>query len=97
MSSFVVTYDVQTSSPEGRRRLRRVAKTCEGYGQRVQYSVFEVRCSSVELTRMLARLDEIIDPEADSLMLYPIHSDAFENVIRRGIVRSLGFDRSWTL
>jgi len=55
---------------EGRRRLRRVAKICEGYGQRVQWSVFECSVTDIELERMKQRLLKIIDEDEDSLRFY---------------------------
>ena len=49
---LLVTYDVNTTTPEGRRRLRKVAKLCEGYGLRVQKSVFEVVCNDTDLLQL---------------------------------------------
>ena len=65
-----MTYDVATDSPEGRRRLRRVAKVCEGFGQRVQYSVFECLVSTAQLKQLLHRLEQEIAPVEDSLRVY---------------------------
>ena len=53
---ILVTYDVETITREGQRRLRRVAKVCEGMGQRVQKSVFEVVCTPAELVLLEAEL-----------------------------------------
>lgn len=66
----LVTYDVRTDTPEGRKRLRRVAKACEDYGQRVQYSVFECDLDPALWTALRARLIGLIDPEHDSLRFY---------------------------
>lgn len=66
----LVTYDVNTETPEGRRRLRLVAKTCVDYGQRVQNSVFECLVDQVELAEMRGKLETIIDPSKDSLRYY---------------------------
>lgn len=68
----VIAYDVNTDKPEGKQRLRRVAKLCEGVGQRVQRSVFECRLNETQLTRFLCRLEEVIDKEDDSLRVYRI-------------------------
>lgn len=57
----VVTYDVNTESPEGRRRLRRVARVCKNYGTRVQNSVFECVVDSVQLLQMKAETLSVID------------------------------------
>lgn len=66
----LVTYDVNLTDPSGRRRLRRVAKTCENKGQRVQNSVFECLVEPAEWVALKAQLEEEIDPELDSLRYY---------------------------
>jgi CRISPR-associated protein Cas2 len=67
---ILVTYDVSTETKEGRRRLRRVANTCVGFGQRVQQSVFECRVTQAQMEDLEDRLLRIIDPEQDSLRIY---------------------------
>jgi len=67
---ILVTYDVTTDTNEGRRRLRRVAKVCEGFGQRVQDSVFECVIDAAQLTLLLHRLEQEIKPDEDSLRIY---------------------------
>lgn len=66
----VVSYDVNTETPAGRRRLRRVAKACLDYGQRVQFSVFECLVDPAQWTRLKARLLAEIDADKDSLRFY---------------------------
>jgi CRISPR-associated protein Cas2 len=66
----LVAYDVNTEDAAGRRRLRRVAKICEGCGQRVQFSVFECRVTQTELQRLMHRLADEIDRDLDSLRMY---------------------------
>lgn len=66
----VVAYDVNTETPEGRRRLRRVAKVCENRGQRVQNSVFECLLEPAQWTELRARLVDEIDEKRDSLRFY---------------------------
>jgi len=66
----LITYDVSTSSDGGKRRLRRVAKVCEDYGQRVQNSVFECQLEPAQLVEMKALLFAIIEVEKDSLRFY---------------------------
>ncbi len=66
----LVTYDVNTETTAGRRRLRRVAKICTNYGQRVQNSVFECLVEPALWTAMRADLLDEIDPETDSLRFY---------------------------
>lgn len=66
----LVTYDVSTAEAGGARRLRAVAKACRDYGQRVQYSVFEIEADPAQWTMLKARLEAIIKPEFDSLRYY---------------------------
>lgn len=66
----LVTYDVSTETPEGRKRLRRVAKVCENYGQRVQHSVFECLVDPTQWAAMRLRLIGMIDKNEDSLRFY---------------------------
>lgn len=66
----LITYDVSTETREGRRRLRHVAETCVGFGQRVQKSVFECSLTAVQMEELLHRLLGIIDEGEDSLRVY---------------------------
>lgn len=66
----LVSYDVSTTDPAGARRLRRVSRACRDYGQRVQYSVFEIEVDPAQWTFLKARLLGEIDPEVDSLRFY---------------------------
>jgi CRISPR-associated protein Cas2 len=66
----LVTYDVNVTEGNGARRLRRVAKVCRDFGQRVQYSVFEIEVDPAQWTLLKARLEGIIDPVHDSLRYY---------------------------
>jgi CRISPR-associated protein Cas2 len=66
----LVTYDVSTTTKEGRRRLAHVAKTCVGFGQRVQHSVFECQIDPAQFVALKSRLLAIIDPHQDSLRFY---------------------------
>jgi CRISPR-associated protein Cas2 len=70
MTLIVVSYDVSTKTPEGKRRLRRVARACEDYGQRVQCSVFECWVDPTHITVLKNRLLGLIEPTADSLRFY---------------------------
>lgn len=71
----IVSYDVATVDAGGRRRLRRVAKTCLDYGQRVQNSVFECLVDPAQWARLKAKLLEIYDPNEDSLRFYFLGSN----------------------
>ena len=65
----ILTYDVNMIDPDGERRLRMVARACEGLGLRVQKSVFEFRCSEAQLVRLLHTLAAIIT-STDSVRVY---------------------------
>jgi CRISPR-associated protein Cas2 len=67
---MLVTYDVNTQDSNGRRRLRRIAKACKDYGQRVQYSIFECEVDPAQWVSLRARLLEEYDAEKDSLRFY---------------------------
>jgi CRISPR-associated protein Cas2 len=71
----LVTYDVSLVRPGGARRLRRVAKTCQDYGQRVQFSVFEIEVDQAQWTALKAKLEGLIDREQDSLRYYYLGSN----------------------
>ncbi len=66
---ILVTYDVSTED-DGAKRLRQVAKHCEDYGQRVQYSVFEIELHSAQWVMLKDKLENTIDPTKDSLRYY---------------------------
>jgi CRISPR-associated protein Cas2 len=68
----LITYDVQTSSAGGAKRLRKVAKVCQNYGQRVQNSVFECIVDATQLTALKLELTSLIDKEKDSLRIYQL-------------------------
>lgn len=66
----LITYDVNTETEAGKRRLRKVAKQCVNYGVRVQNSVFECVMDNAKSRQVKAILEEIIDREKDSLRFY---------------------------
>ena len=67
---LLVTYDVNTISQDGQRRLRKVAKCCEAHGQRVQNSVFECSLNEAQYVTLRSKLESIINPKTDSLRFY---------------------------
>jgi len=71
----LVSYDVSTVDKRGQRRLRRVAKVCQNYGQRVQYSVFECIVDPAQWVALRQRLIDEIKPEEDSLRFYFLGSN----------------------
>jgi len=81
---LLVTYDVETVTPEGQRRLRKVAKICEAYGHRVQKSVFEVVCRETDKLRFVAALQEVIDPTQDSIRIYRLPARSLDDVEHLG-------------
>ena len=83
---ILVTYDVNTEDNKGRRRLRRVAKLCTGFGQRVQLSVFECTVNDEQYEMLRAKLVNEIDAEQDSLRIYRLMGG------REGCVESFGID-----
>lgn len=66
----LITYDVNTQTPSGKKRLSKVAKICVNYGQRVQNSVFECYLDNVQLTVVRSKLKSVIDEDSDSLRIY---------------------------
>jgi len=85
----LVTYDVSTTDSGGPRRLRRVAKACTNFGQRVQYSVFECIVDPAQWTFLRQSLIDEIDPEADSLRFYFLGSNWKHRVEHIGAKKSL--------
>ena len=71
----LIAYDVATGDGAGERRLRRVARACQDYGQRVQKSVFECTLGALELVQLRGRLLSAIDPSRDSLRMYFLDKD----------------------
>lgn len=77
---LVVTYDVNTTQPDGARRLRSVAKICERYGMRVQNSVFEVLVDGAQLVVLKEALKNAIDMQQDSVRFYRL-GNTYQNRI----------------
>lgn len=85
----VVTYDVNTEDSAGRARLRKVAKQCVNYGQRVQNSVFECSVDAGQYRLLKARLCELIDMQKDSLRFYNLGNKY------RSKIESFGTDKGY--
>ncbi|TCI56157.1 MULTISPECIES: CRISPR-associated endonuclease Cas2 [unclassified Exiguobacterium] len=88
----LVTYDVNTISPGGTKRLRQVAKVCQQYGQRVQNSVFECIVDQTEFTTLKLRLQEIVDVDRDSLRFYRLGNQHVSKVEHYGVKESLDLE-----
>lgn len=84
---LLLTYDVDTTTPEGRRRLRKVAKLCEGHGLRVQKSVFEIVANDMELLKLMAQVEDIIAPDLDSIRIYRLPHGGFDDVRTLGVAQ----------
>ena len=93
----VVCYDVNTETRSGRRRLRRVAKVCEGTGQRVQKSVFECQVNLMQLDELERKLLAEIEPEQDCLRLYRLPEGKGSEVREHGKFKATDFDEPLVL
>lgn len=93
----LVTYDINTVSEGGERRLAHVAAVCERFGTRVQFSVFECRLSDTALQRLMLELLDVMDTKLDSIFLYrlPGHVEQLRVSLGKRDVRDLG--DSWIL
>jgi CRISPR-associated protein Cas2 len=89
---ILVSYDVCTETRDGRRRLRRVAKACLNYGQRVQKSVFECMVNATQLEILKNDLLDIINEQEDSLRLYRIIEPLEKNVMEFGKFKAVDFE-----
>jgi CRISPR-associated protein Cas2 len=89
---ILVCYDVSTETPQGRRRLRRVAKACEAVGQRVQKSVFECRVDRMQFEELERKLLEEIEPLEDCLRLYRLVEPSSQFIKEYGRFKATDFD-----
>ena len=81
---ILVTYDVQTETLAGQRRLHKVARLCMDYGQRVQNSVFECVLTEVQLAELKYKLESVIDAESDGIRIYFLNKNENRRVITLG-------------
>ena len=81
----LVTYDVNTETREGRKRLRSVAKACVNHGQRVQNSVFECLLDAAQYAVFKAALTSLIDARTDSLRFYQLGNNYQKKVEYVGV------------
>ena len=88
----LISYDVQTTSPGGARRLRRIARACQDYGQRVQFSVFECEVAPDTWVLLRARLLAEMDPELDSLRFYFLGATGKHRIEHFGSKSAVDFD-----
>jgi CRISPR-associated protein Cas2 len=88
----IVSYDVETTTREGRRRLRGIAKACKGYGVRVQYSVFECSVGPSQIVLLRAALLALIDPARDSLRMWYLSEDDARKTEHHGVREPVDMD-----
>ena len=88
---IIVSYDVSTEMPAGRKRLRRIAKICESVGQRVQKSVFECQVNEMQYEELERRLLAEFNEKEDNLRFYRITEPARLRVKEYGTFRATDF------
>jgi CRISPR-associated protein Cas2 len=88
----LITYDVSVETEDGARRLRRVARACKDFGQRVQFSVFECSVDPAQWVALKARLIGEIKPEVDSLRFYYLGTNWKRRVEHVGAKAALDLD-----
>lgn len=93
----LVSYDVKTSTEGGAKRLRRVAKQCSNYGQRVQYSVFECIVDITQYETLKHKILNIIDEEQDSIRFYVLGNNYQNKVEHYGAKKSVNLEGSLIL
>ena len=94
---ILVTYDIADTEGVGASRLKRIAEVCEKYGQRVQFSVFECRLSPARLTRMIAEIEDVIDRQRDSVIVYRFPGRIEDTTLRFGRGQSHELGEPWVL
>lgn len=88
----LVTYDVNTETEAGKKRLRKVAKACQDYGLRVQNSVFECLIDPARLKLLQANLENLIDQDKDSLRYYYLGDDWHRRVEHVGAKKPIDLE-----
>ncbi|WP_088006007.1 CRISPR-associated endonuclease Cas2 [Indiicoccus explosivorum] len=88
----LITYDVRTVEDAGKTRLRKVAKKCQDYGQRVQNSVFECIVDETQFKQLKIQLEQIIDPAFDSLRFYRLGNNYKAKVEHIGAKESMDIE-----
>ena len=88
----LLTYDIADTNGSGASRLKRLSKVCERYGQRIQLSVFQFRFSPTRLARLIGEVEDVIDHQRDSIIVYrfPDNIEKFATHLGRPQQRGLG-------
>ncbi len=92
---LLITYDVNTTTPAGQKRLRKVAKCCEAHGQRVQNSVFECQVDEAQAVSLRAALEMLMDKESDSIRFYNL-GNRYQSKVKH-VGAKPGYDPNETL
>ena len=93
----LVTYDIAETEGTGAARLKRVAEVCGKYGQRVQLSVFECRLSATRLARLISEVEDIIDGQRDSVIVYRFPGRIEDATLRFGRSKGHELGQPWML
>ena len=93
----LVTYDIADTETTGASRLRRIADVCEKYGQRVQFSVFECRLSKTRLARLVGEIEDIIDRDRDSVLVYRFPGRIEAATLRLGRCQIHALGKPWVM
>ncbi len=89
---ILITYDVETVNASGQKRLRRVAKSCQNYGQRVQNSVFECVLDEKTYVTLKHQIEQIIDEKNDSVRFYIMGNNWQHKVVSIGKITSFNVE-----
>lgn len=89
---MLITYDVSTVNNGGQKRLRKVSKVCQNYGQRVQNSVFECIVDATQFATLKIELSDIIDEDLDSLRFYQLGNNYKTKVEHIGVKESVDLE-----
>ena len=93
----LIAYDIADTEGVGAVRLRRIAQVCEKYGQRVQFSVFECRLSPDRLARMTGEIQDVIDRNRDSVLVYRFPGSMADSRVRYGRSEVHELGKPWVL
>lgn len=92
---ILIGYDIETATHAGQRRLARIAKICEGYGVRVQYSLFECRITEADLAQLRIDLEDEMDQVADHIRIYQFPGNIAESRLTLGHTNGPELDDLW--
>ncbi|HHT25494.1 MAG TPA: CRISPR-associated endonuclease Cas2 [Clostridiaceae bacterium] len=94
---ILVTYDVETIDKDGKKRLRKIAKICQNYGQRVQNSVFECRVNEQEYLLLKSEIMKKMDAKKDSVRFYRLGTKYKEKIEHFGVKEPYDFEEAFII